>query len=82
MLIKSKADPSIIGLILSEPCLGWNAVKIKTSDAGFHGESGVGSLFNATRQCWEPVSSTDYATAKEAYRKWMKAGKPLQVKDW
>lgn len=79
--VRSRADNSIVGMILPKPVNGWNAVKLSMSDKPYKGEGAVGSLFNCTRQCWEEVPSNDYkvlAKVSRAFLNWLDEGSPMR----
>lgn len=76
MFIRSRANPSIIGILLAEKVEGWNAVKLKTADIPYKGEHGVGALFNYSPKCWYLCERGDIG-AINAYRAWALMGKPM-----
>lgn len=76
-IVRSKADNSILGMMLPAPLNGWNAVKLSMSDNPYKGEACIGTLFNCTPQCWEEISEWDYAAlakAGRAFCDWLEAG--------
>jgi hypothetical protein len=76
MFIRSRANPSIIGILLAERVEGWNAVKLKTADIPYKGEYGVGALFNYTPKGWSICERGDIG-AINAYSAWCALGKPM-----
>jgi hypothetical protein len=60
--VRSKADPSIIGVVLSDPTLNpWgyaDAWKIKGSDEGYEGENTFGP-FNHSYACWDKAEDNE-----------------------
>lgn len=69
-LYRSRANPSIIAVHVP----GLAAVKIKTADKPYSGESGVGSQFTISNRFWAPVDPKKDTEALDYLMAWYRGG--------